>query len=120
MARSDTAVWSIAYPQVWNSGASMNIRSCTRYGMRDRIDASGDSPGRECRSAPLGRPVVPELSTIVRPALAGGPTGAAGAASMSLSSSDPGPPAVMACTRSGTAARKSPNSSSAITTSTPC
>ena len=88
--------------------------------MRERIDTIGDSPGRERRSAPLGRPVVPELSTIVRPGLAGGSAFPAGAEAMSSSSSEPGPPAATAWTPCGTALRKSANSASATTTSTSC
>lgn len=94
----------------------MNIRSCTRYGIRDRIDVSGDSPGRDLRSAPFGRPVVPELSTIVRPVLPGGSTLDPSSPATSASSSA----SVMARTPSGSASRNPANSSSAITTSTDC
>jgi len=70
--RMPSAICMAAKPQVWKIGASMSTVSLVWNGILDHSEASGPSPGRGGRRAPLGRPVVPELSTMVRPCTAGG------------------------------------------------
>ena len=44
-----------AYPQVWNSGAAIRIRSPARSGIRSMIDASGPKPAGRASAGALGR-----------------------------------------------------------------
>ena len=109
--RTPKASWSAAYPQVWNSGAAMNIFSPWRSGMRDSIAASGPNPPGCRRRAPFGVPVVPEVSTIVCPGRAGGARSDTGAAAISPARVGVGrrasPSAEMRRTAGGTAATSS-------------
>ena len=61
-----------AKPQVWNSGAAIIVFSRERSGMRESSVAAGSSERGWDRLAPLGVPVVPEVSRIALPLRAGG------------------------------------------------
>ncbi len=81
VARRARPICSPAKPQAWNSGAEISIRTPAVSGIRSMIEQSGLNPPGVGRRAPLGTPVVPEVSTIVRPGRAGGSTSPAGARS---------------------------------------
>ena len=72
VARSAKQTWRAANPQVWKIGAAIITRSRTCSGMRSMMDTSGPKPCGVGRRAPLGVPVVPEVSTMIRPSRSGG------------------------------------------------
>lgn len=65
---NDAASSSWEKPQAWNIGATITMGSSARHGVRSRIAFSVPIPALppDCL-APLGVPVVPEVSRIILP-----------------------------------------------------
>lgn len=66
-ARSAMPSCIAASPQLWNSGAATAILSLARNGIRDKTVADVLTPFGVGRRAPFGAPVVPDVSTTIRP-----------------------------------------------------
>ena len=60
----DAAIASWANPHAWNIGATITVTSSARHGVRSRIDFNASALPPECL-APLGVPVVPDVSRII-------------------------------------------------------
>ena len=92
-------------PQAWNIGAVTTVVCSARQGMRSSIDASAAAPPLPDRRAPLGVPVVPDVSRMVLPLVPGLAGTCPRCASIRASTVGPrGEPSVHATTstRSGT------------------
>ena len=59
-------------PQAWKSGAAKKVGSRECSGIRERIATIGSIGSGWPREAPFGVPVLPEVSSVIRP----GPSGA--------------------------------------------
>ena len=114
-----TASSSPALPQVCSSGAAMNTGSPAFNGIADSTAATGVSPLGFGRRAPFGGPVVPDVSTIVRPSV--GRSGRVPGPLRAISSSTVGRSTGPSCqpmtivVSSGSASTLSPMSASATT-----